>query len=204
MSAQTGSSWIVDSKKSLSTQARRCSDGGGPITSHLFRFLGLGERARRPRPLVRFSLISYPKSEGANLSFAEVMEIPSTKHHPAIISYPFATPALFIRFQEKDGSIIWTLGGRRNNFKLLNFNFCFQHHVRILEESSNHITISLFNDAANNFKQTDNHSSALFIVINMADMTARATHIWDRPDGELTQVRKRSTPFKRERACRLE
>lgn len=73
-----------------------------------------------------------------------------------------------------DGSIIWRLeAGGNSDFNCIDFNFGFQHDAQIQEENSTSITISLYDNASNNFNDTAPVSAGKFISIDYQSMEAR-------------------------------
>lgn len=93
----------------------------------------------------------------------------------------------------KDGSVIWRLGGKHSDFEQ-NFNFSGQHHARILAEHDTGMTITLFNNAADDRgaqENTADASSMLVIKIYDREEPRRAELLaqYVRPDGQLTDKR---------------
>jgi Arylsulfotransferase (ASST) len=93
----------------------------------------------------------------------------------------------------KDGSIIWRLGGKFSNFQQ-NFNFSGQHHARILAEDDTGMTITLFDNAADDTgiqANTADASSMQVIKIYDREEPRRAKLLaqYVRPDGQLTDKR---------------
>ncbi|OAP55336.1 hypothetical protein AYL99_10309 [Fonsecaea erecta] len=92
-----------------------------------------------------------------------------------------------------DGSIIWRLGGKFSDFQQ-DFNFSGQHHARIVAEDDNGMTITLFNNAADDRgvqANTANTSSMQVIKVYDREEPRRAELLahYLRPDGELTKKR---------------
>ncbi|KIW34118.1 uncharacterized protein PV07_00914 [Cladophialophora immunda] len=92
-----------------------------------------------------------------------------------------------------DGSVIWRLGGKYSNFQQ-NFNFSGQHHARILTEDDTGMTITLFNNAADDRgaqEATANASSMQVIRVYDSEEPPRAVLLaqYVRPDGQLTDKR---------------
>jgi hypothetical protein len=88
-----------------------------------------------------------------------------------------------------DGSIIWTLGGKNSSFELTNFNFAYQHHIRLRDENSTHTTISFLNNAADSRTSTADLSTALVVSLDTTTMKAEAIRKYNRPDGQLSKLR---------------
>ena len=80
------------------------------------------------------------------------------------------TEAIF-KINHTDGSIIWQLGGKHSDFTQ-NFNFSYQHDVRVREENSTVTTISIFDNAYNGFNGTSNFSQGKLIAVNNSTMNA--------------------------------
>ncbi|OAP55971.1 hypothetical protein AYL99_10123 [Fonsecaea erecta] len=92
-----------------------------------------------------------------------------------------------------DGSIIWRLGGKYSNFQQ-NFNFSGQHHARILAEDDAGMTITLFDNAADDRgppAYTADASSMQVIKVYDREEPRRAELLaqYVRPDGQLTDKR---------------
>ncbi|EXJ72866.1 uncharacterized protein A1O5_04014 [Cladophialophora psammophila CBS 110553] len=93
----------------------------------------------------------------------------------------------------KDGSITWRLGGKYGDFQQ-NFNFSSQHHARILAEDATGMTITLFDNAADDRGAQANTADASSMqVVRIYDREEPrraellAQHV--RPDGQLTDKR---------------
>ncbi|KAI9734620.1 MAG: hypothetical protein M1834_002221 [Cirrosporium novae-zelandiae] len=95
------------------------------------------------------------------------------------------------KISAKDGHIIWQLGGYGSSFKLDKFDFCFQHDARLRYESEDEsiAIVSFLNNAADKTDQTEKHSSALLVKLNMTSMVATLINEWDRPDHGITRKR---------------
>lgn len=85
------------------------------------------------------------------------------------------------RVSAKDGSILWRLGGKSSNFKLQGFKFSFQHDVRVVKESGDLLTLSLFDNEYNTFSDPQENSSGKIIEVNLAKKTARLLQQFDPP-----------------------
>lgn len=88
----------------------------------------------------------------------------------------------------KDGHILWRLGGLESDFKM-DFTFSKQHDVKFLESNGTHHVISMLNNASDERGNDENVSSALYIELDTAAMTARVIKRINRPDGNLTRLR---------------
>lgn len=88
----------------------------------------------------------------------------------------------------EDGSIMWRLGGNRNDFDK-NFTFSKQHDVKFLSSNGTHHVISMLNNASDERGNDENVSSALYIEMDTVAMTARVIKRINRPDGKLTRLR---------------
>lgn len=92
-----------------------------------------------------------------------------------------------------DGSVIWRLGGKFSDFQQ-DFNFSGQHDARIVAEDDTGMTITLFNNAADDRgvqADTANASSMQAIKVYDREEPRRAELLahYVRPDGELTTKR---------------
>lgn len=83
------------------------------------------------------------------------------------------------------GDILWTLGGKRNSFEMLdNFNFSRQHTVRFRSTGKTETQISLFNNAYDGWFYTADYSEGQLISINNATNQARLIASYPSPEGE--------------------
>lgn len=103
-----------------------------------------------------------------------------------IISMRFTNAIYMISGQ--DGQIMWRLGGEHSDFEH-DFTFSKQHDVKFLESNGTHHVISLMNNASDEAENEEEVSSALFIEIDTAAMTAKVIKRIERPDGGLTRLR---------------
>ncbi|KAJ9605475.1 hypothetical protein H2200_010132 [Cladophialophora chaetospira] len=79
------------------------------------------------------------------------------------------------------GEILWSLGGKNNDFRDLNSatDFAWQHHVTWLGNN----TLSLFDNHANNvFHSPSSHSKGMIIHLDMEKMTASLRGKYHHPD----------------------
>ncbi|KAJ5280650.1 hypothetical protein N7478_006022 [Penicillium angulare] len=88
----------------------------------------------------------------------------------------------------KDGHIIWHLGGKENDFEK-DFDFFGQHDSRFISVNSTHMVISLFNNGAFDEHYHQKPSSAMYIQLDVVNMTATLLNQYFRPDGEVTDRR---------------
>lgn len=72
----------------------------------------------------------------------------------------------------KDGSIIWRLNGKENEFQLEgfydDFGFAFQHHVRIQSRNGTTMVISMFDDRSDGYdtNMTSPYSSGMTMAVD--------------------------------------
>lgn len=88
----------------------------------------------------------------------------------------------------KNGNIMWRLGGRKSDFDM-NFTFSKQHDVKFLSSNGTNHVISFLNNASDERSNDENMSSALFVELDTAAMTARVIQRINRPDHSLTRRR---------------
>ena len=85
-----------------------------------------------------------------------------------------------------NGTVLWTLGGKRQQFKDLSggaaTNFSWQHHVEW--HPGNLITI-FDNGAYDRHFYTAEYSRGLAVQLDLENMTANLTHSYDQPEGNL-------------------
>lgn len=89
----------------------------------------------------------------------------------------------------KDGSILWRLGGTISDFTLEGFNMSSQHDARWDTSDDTATRLTFLNNHSGRRVTTATTSSAVEVVLNMTTMTARLARQWDRPDGQLTDLR---------------
>lgn len=90
------------------------------------------------------------------------------------------------KISSDDGSILWRLGGKRNDFDMIqNFNFSRQHHARVRSQNETHTVISLFDNAKgeDNQKPTSAWSRAVIVALrtDTEPMTAELVQAFDHP-----------------------
>ncbi|KAF7718367.1 Aryl sulfotransferase family protein [Penicillium ucsense] len=88
----------------------------------------------------------------------------------------------------EDGHIMWRLGGRESDFEM-DFTFSKQHDVKFVSSNGTHHVISFLNNASFEQSNEENLSSALFVELDTAAMTARVVRRINRPDSGLTRLR---------------
>lgn len=72
-----------------------------------------------------------------------------------------------------DGSIIWRLqAGGDSDFACTDFNFSYQHDAQIVAENATSITLSMYDNASNNFNKTSDQSSGKILTIDYNSKTA--------------------------------
>ena len=82
----------------------------------------------------------------------------------------------------KDGSVIWRMGGSKPDFEQTNFVFSYQHHARWISENNTHTVLSFYDNAANIFNSTDDHSHGLIVEIDHMERKATMLKRWGAPD----------------------
>lgn len=70
------------------------------------------------------------------------------------------------------GSLLWILGGKRNQFHSLDVDFSRQHTVRFHDADQTTTTISLFDNGSDGTTSTTNTSSGKLVSVNNYTMTA--------------------------------
>jgi len=80
------------------------------------------------------------------------------------------------------GSVLWTLGGKRNQFDLQGFSFSRQHTVRFQEANATSTTISLFDNGSDGTTTTSTTSSGKVIEVNNTTMVATLRLQLDAPE----------------------
>lgn len=101
------------------------------------------------------------------------------------------TDAIY-KISGKDGSIIWTLGGKNSSFVLADgFNFSKQHDARFLEETGTTETITFFDNGGDEHSQTCPFSSALLVTLDLGavPMFASVRQRWIRPGKKRSALR---------------
>ncbi|KAI4119652.1 MAG: hypothetical protein LQ345_000450 [Seirophora villosa] len=89
------------------------------------------------------------------------------------------------RVSGKDGSITWRLGGKASTFTLEGFKFSSQHHVRVISDVGNVLTLSLFDNAYNAFTPPQGDPSGKIIEVDVATKTARLLRQYNFPEAGL-------------------
>lgn len=88
----------------------------------------------------------------------------------------------------KDGEIIWRLGGKENDFEK-DFDFYGQHDSRFISVNSTHMVISFFNNGAIDADAREPTSSAMYVSLDLVEMTATVLQRYMRPDKGITDRR---------------
>jgi len=70
------------------------------------------------------------------------------------------------------GTLIWTLGGKRNEFDIRGFNFSRQHTVRFYDATDTTDTISFFDNGSDGVTSTSTISSGKLVLVDNSTMTA--------------------------------
>lgn len=93
-----------------------------------------------------------------------------------------------------DMSTIWQLSFQgQSDFQCTNFNFSYQHDVRILSQNDTTMDISMFDNAHNCYNQTSIYSSGRFITLDMTKMTATETRRTMGPNGGIASCSQGNT-----------
>lgn len=82
-----------------------------------------------------------------------------------------------------DGSVIWRLGGDNSSFTQ-DFVFSRQHHARIRKQTDKHMTITFFDNAADDsgtWEPTAESSSLKIVALDLVTMSAKLNHQHPRP-----------------------
>ena len=82
----------------------------------------------------------------------------------------------------KDGHVIWRLNGARSNFRLVGFDFSFQHDARFISEDEHKTVISLFDNGSNGYNYTQDYPQGLVVVIDHATKIATKIREYDPPE----------------------
>ena len=82
----------------------------------------------------------------------------------------------------KDGSIIWRMGGSKPDFEQTNFIFSYQHHARWISENDTHSVISFYDNGANGFNFSSQHSHGLIVEIDHMAKKATMLKKWGAPE----------------------
>jgi hypothetical protein len=96
-----------------------------------------------------------------------------------LISGRFLCALLYI--DGKDGSIIWELNGKRNQFAFKGFDnntfpFAFQHHARIQFQNETTMILSVFNDGSDGLLNYTSASSGMIMAVDFPTMTRTLLH----------------------------
>ncbi|KAK3696303.1 hypothetical protein LTR37_018039 [Vermiconidia calcicola] len=90
---------------------------------------------------------------------------------------------------DKDGAIIWRLGGVKPDFEA-DFDFSRQHHARIKEHNETHTILSFFDNATPNPRKDATSDSSRGVVVSLQTstqpMTATLLREYKHPDGPGT------------------
>ncbi|MCJ1314466.1 hypothetical protein MMC25_008148 [Agyrium rufum] len=81
-----------------------------------------------------------------------------------------------------NGSVIWQLGGKTSSFTQNNYNFSFQHDVRVVSENSTTTVISIFDNAYNGFNGSSAFSTGKIIAIDNTTMSSTLLQNYTAPD----------------------
>ena len=86
------------------------------------------------------------------------------------------------KISHTDGSILWRLRGKKNDFEI-DGHFSGQHHVRYLFENSTHLLLTIMDNAIGPGwpKSTNEYSRGLVLSVNTEAMTAKAIKTFDHP-----------------------
>ncbi|KAK5115058.1 hypothetical protein LTR62_001755 [Meristemomyces frigidus] len=93
-----------------------------------------------------------------------------------------------------DQSIVWQLSFLgQSDFTCSNFNFSFQHDVRIQAQTDTTMNITIFDNAHNCQASTDIQSSGRFITLDFVKMVATETRRTLAPDGGIASCSQGNT-----------
>jgi hypothetical protein len=93
-----------------------------------------------------------------------------------------ATNTIYL-ISRHDGSVLWRLGGKNSSFTQ-DFEFSRQHHARIRQQTPKHMTITFFDNAADDsglWEPTSDASGLLIVGLDLEKMTAKLNHRHPRP-----------------------
>ncbi|RAL13944.1 uncharacterized protein BO97DRAFT_442222 [Aspergillus homomorphus CBS 101889] len=88
----------------------------------------------------------------------------------------------------RDGSILWRLGGKGNNFQVV-FEFSWQHDARIILQTPERMVMSFLDNAADELTNDKPISSAMIVELDLVNYEAKLLNQYFRPDGDLTRRR---------------
>ena len=80
-----------------------------------------------------------------------------------------------------DGHVIWRLNGAKSDYRLADFNFGFQHDARFVVDNDNETIITIFDNAANGYTQTDRHSSGIKVRLDHYSKVAYLVQRYEPP-----------------------
>lgn len=89
------------------------------------------------------------------------------------------------KISKVDGSIVWRLGGLKNDFNLGNVNFSRQHDVRCRAQNETHTVISFLDNAKGEDPQTptSSHSRGLLVALDHKNLNASLMATYNHPHG---------------------
>ncbi|PYI10928.1 hypothetical protein BO78DRAFT_393478 [Aspergillus sclerotiicarbonarius CBS 121057] len=87
-----------------------------------------------------------------------------------------------------DGQILWRLGGKYSDFAM-DFTFSKQHNAQFVSVNETHTVLSFLNNAADDFTNQENVSSAMVVLLDTVHRTATVLQRYPRPDGGLSRMR---------------
>ncbi|KAJ5601401.1 hypothetical protein N7510_010935 [Penicillium lagena] len=89
----------------------------------------------------------------------------------------------------RDGSIMWRFGGHGGDF-LVDFKFSKQHDAKFVKSNGTHHTITLLNNAADEYENEEEVSSVLLVELDTTVSPMKATLLrrLERPDGGLSRI----------------
>lgn len=98
-----------------------------------------------------------------------------------------ATNTIYL-ISRKDGSAIWRLGGKNSSFTQ-DFEFSRQHHARIRKQTPKQMTITFFDNAADDsgvWEPTSDSSGLMIVSLDLEKMVAKVNHRHSRPGKNAT------------------
>ena len=81
-----------------------------------------------------------------------------------------------------DGHVLWQLGGNHPTFQSVGLNFSYQHHVQWVSENNTHTVLTMYDNASNNYRQTEDFSHGKIVAIDHIASTATLLKKWTAPE----------------------
>jgi len=113
--------------------------------------------------------------QARGFDFAHLNSVEKDRLGNYLLSMRHTSNVLYV--SGSDGHVIWTLGGKRNDFTDLSqgdaTNFAFQHHARWVDTELTKISIFDDRNSAEIFDQANNHTRGIIVEIDAAARTVR-------------------------------